>query len=103
MPKWEARAKYSGCKAHFSGEECQHLLNWLALYRSGTNPSVCRADAAELCNKMGKAIRDLQVEYPDLLKDRTEEEVEAALKKDQEKIKKQLTVIKQGGNWKKVE
>ena len=74
MPKWEARAKYSGCKAHFSGEECQHLLNWLALYRSGTNPSVCRADAAELCNKMGKAIRDLQVEYPDLLKDRTEEE-----------------------------
>ena len=42
------------------------------------------------------------MEHPDLLEERTEEQVQAALLRDHGKIEKQLKAIKDGGEWKDV-
>lgn len=95
ISKIEARGKYSGTKIHLTGEECKILLSWLGGKRDLN-------DAKTFTKAVGKAIRKLKEENPYVLEDRTEEEIAAALQRDKDKIEKQMKVMKEGGNWKKV-
>ena len=101
MAKYEARAKYSGCKIHLDGPECKDLLAWLRLHETGnaTKPMF----PYSFTKAVARAIKNLLHEYPHMLEDRSEEEVKVALKKDQLKIKQQLGKLAVGGDWKQVE
>lgn len=95
ISKIEMRGKYSGVKIHLTGEESKLLLSWLGGSRDLN-------DAKTFTKAVAKAIRKLQEENPNVLKDRTPEEIAAALQKDKDKIEAQQQAMKSGKNWKKV-
>ena len=104
--KAESRGKYPGMKLHLDGPECKDLLNWLKLHELAGAVGV--NDTQKKFPKMFttavvKTLRNLLLEHPNMLEDRTEAEVQAALKKDQAKIHKQLGKMAVGGDWKEVE
>ena len=96
--KAEPRGKYAGTKLHLDGPDSQEILDWYKLYKSGNAKGSPIPEA--FAKATAKAIRDLLVENPDMLKDRTPEEIKASLLKDKAKIEKQLQA---GKDWKKVE
>ena len=99
----EKRGKYAGVKLHLDETESQKLLDWNVKRKAGkVIAETISEEAIEFCKQVAKAIKKLQKEYPDLLKDRTPEEVKAALEKDQAKIVKQLGKMAIGGDWKQV-
>ena len=100
MEKIEPRGKYAGVKIHLNGEECQAILNWRTDWKSTGEPD--QILPRDLTRKMAKAIKDLMKENPDLLKDRTPEQVAASLAKDAEKIEKQQAALASKKDWKKV-
>ena len=96
----EPRPKKPGVKIHLDAPECQQLLDWLKLAKAGQ--AWDSEFQYQFTKQMARAITDLLKEHPDMLKDRTPEEVEAALKKDQAKITEQLQAMGNGMDWKKV-
>lgn len=56
-----------------------------------------------LARKMGQSIKDLLAEQPDLLKERTPEQIAAILAKESEKAGLQLNALKNGKDWKKID
>ena len=100
LEKIEKRGKYAGVKAHLSGPECQMLLDWRK--KAKQEGIIDTNTAVKFVKDLAKAIDGLQQEYPDLLKDREPEEVEAALKKDAAKIAEQLAALNKGKDWKQV-
>ena len=93
--KCEARGKYSGTKVHLDGEECKEILDFL-----DPNCVFSAALPQKFVTKLGRKIKALLTEHPDLLKERTEEQVQAALLKDQKKIVQQLEALEKGKDWK---
>ena len=99
--KIEIRPKHEGVKLHLDGKETQELLDWYKLYKSGNAGStVSGAVPLKFTKQVAKAIKQLLAEHPDMLTERTPEQVKAALLKDKVKIEKQL---KAGAAWKEVE
>lgn len=96
--KIEARGKYAGVKVHLDGEEAKEFLQWVEHKVEKTDTPVIKFAA-----KLGGKIAKLMKEVPNLLEDRTEEQIQEALTSDAEKIEKQLAAIKKGKDWKKVD
>lgn len=86
-----SRGKYAGVKVHLDGEECKGLIQYEV---------VDPVSAITFVVKLRKKIKALLAEEPLLLEDRTEEQVQAALLRDQEKITKQLKAMETGKDWK---
>src|SRR3990167_8103922 len=100
LEKIERRGKFGGVKAHLSGPECTRLLELRKKWKLG-DPS-WQKGALEFVLDLSKEVKNLLKEYPNLLEDRTPEEVEAALLKDNKKIEEQLSTMKSGKDCKKV-
>ena|SRR3990167_585412 len=98
----EVRPKHPGIKIHLDGEETAEILKYFETAKF----VIASASAASLPHKhvakLGKKIKTLMLEVPDLLKERTEEQVKKALLKDQAKIVEQLEALQQGEDWKHV-
>jgi hypothetical protein len=104
MIKVETRGKYAGVKIHLDVEECEALVkladdgkvsNFAVL--AGTSKTI--QVPFNLAYKMGKEIKDLLAENPDLLKPRTPEQIAAILAKEVEKASMQLNAVKSGKKW----
>lgn len=95
--KAEARGKFSGVKIHLDAEECKEIL---AYYHSAHPVDTFNTASHKFVTKLGKKIKALLVEHPDLLEERTEEQVQAALLRDHGKIEKQLEALANGLDWK---
>jgi hypothetical protein len=93
--KIESRGKYPGVKIHLDAEECELLLNIV-------HGKAKDKDAIHFSSKLGKKIDSLISDHPNLLKERTEEEIAATLMKEFTESKEKLASIKQGKDWKKV-
>ena len=91
------RGKYAGVKIHLDGEETAEILQYFETAK-GIPVSLPHKHVIRL----GKKIKALMFEVPDLLKERTEEQVKKALLKDQAKIVEQLEALQQGEDWKHV-
>jgi hypothetical protein len=109
MIKVERRGKYGGVKIHLDAEESKQLMDFSndgnlvfdAIVAS--NSLIHLKMPLKLAMQMGKKINQLAEEDPDLLKDRTPEEVAAILAKESEKAGMQLNALKNGKDWKKVD
>lgn len=123
--KIETRGKYPGVKIHLDPDECQKLESGVLDLKSLPDPEKAVADGwvawhkwldhadsgaivellttARLGMKMGKMVKELQEENPDLLTERTPEQIAAILAKESEKARLQLEALKKGANWKKIE
>ena len=96
--KIEPRGKYAGVKVHLDGEEAGIFLKWAdGKWSSEPNPTLI-----QFASKLGGKIQRLIKEVPNLLEDRTEEQIKEALEGDQEKIEKQLKALEKGKDWKVV-
>lgn len=99
----EARGKYAGVKLHLDAKECQNLLDWVE--KLGGLSKLMKNEQNGLERyviRTVKALKDLMLEHPDVLKDRTEEQIAAALARDAAKIEKQQAAMKSKQDWKKV-
>ena len=102
MPKAERRGKYPGVKVHLDDKECKLLLGQYA-YRKKNGLTQGVIDAAlQFAKEVTKSIRELQTEHPDLLEERTPEQVKESLLKDQKKIVEQLSTMHSGKDWKSI-
>lgn len=99
--KLESRGKYPGVKVHLDPEECEALLKLAEANFMGYGIEI--KVPLSLASKMGKSIKDLLVEQPDLLKERTPEQIAAILAKESEKAGLQLNALKNGKDWKKID
>ena len=97
--KIEPRGKYAGVKVHLDGEEAGMFLKWAESAHPFTQPDAIIKFASKLGNKVQKLIK----EVPNLLEDRTEEQIKEALTGDAAKIEKQLAALEKGKDWKKVD
>lgn len=102
--KIEKRGKYAGVKIHLDAEECSKLIRAAEIedFRQANNlkPIVV---PLKLAIQMGQEIRNLLKEEPNLLQDRSSEEVAAILAKEVEKAQMQLNAVKSGKKWQKVD
>lgn len=102
--KAEPRGKYAGVKLHLDEVDSKELLDWYKLYNSGNAGStVSGAVPLKFSIQICKAIRDLLLEHPDMLKSRTPAQIKAALEGDQAKIQQQLQALAKGKDWKLVQ
>jgi hypothetical protein len=107
--KVETRGKYPGVKIHLDAEECEKLMQASKDFGGHTIKLHQQLGIQELvipvslACKMGKKIEELQQENPNLLKERTPEEIAAILAKEAEKAGMQLNQLKNGKDWKKVD
>ena len=102
----ERRPKHAGVKVHLDGDECKAILDYCA-HNTSSAPTLTAVVSSnplafpyQHITKLGKKIKALLAEEPLLLEDRTEEQVQAALLRDQEKITKQLKAMETGKDWK---
>jgi hypothetical protein len=103
--KIEKRGKYPGVKVHLEPDECQvfmALAEDIELCSVGTHESDAM-DYFTIALKIGRKMRKAAKEHPDLLLERTPEQIEAALLSDKEKIEKQLAAGVTTSAWKHVE
>lgn len=100
--KADRRGKYRGCKVHLDEKDCQEFLGWRERWKEGTNAVQYKAEAVQFCRRMAKTIKEVLAENPDLLEERTSEQVKEALEKDAAKIKEQLAAMQSNKDWKQV-
>lgn len=95
--KVERRGKYKGVKIHLSDEASQLLIDYVDI------PTVMKQLQIEiLCIDIGKKIVALKNEYPNLLVDRTPEEIKTELENEFESAQKKLEAIAAKKDWKQV-
>lgn len=103
--KVESRGKYPGVKLHLDPEECEVLMavetTWINPNAPGSLTKI--AIPLNLAMKMGKSIKELLKEQPELLEERTQEQIAAILAKETEKAGIQLNCLKNGKDWKKID
>jgi hypothetical protein len=105
--KIEKRGKYPGVKVHLEKDECEVLLALAANYEIAYPKGSPILDGGShnyisLSAKMGRKIKLLLAEEPNLLTERTEEEVIAALSKESIESAEKLAAIGKGVDWTKV-
>ncbi len=101
--KVESRGKYPGVKVHLDPEECEALLKLTEISPYNKGQFTVIDVPLILARKMGKSIKELMAEQPELLKERTPEQIAAILAKESEKAGIQLNRLKNGKDWKKIE
>lgn len=87
--KLEPRGKYPGIKIHLDEVEVKAL----------TNPPPSEMEAFAFTTRLGKKIRALMAEFPDLLAPRTEEQIKAELQLELEKSQLKLAKMAEGAKW----
>lgn len=97
--KSDRRGKYPGCKIHMDDKDCQEFLDWYTKYKVGEE---VEPEAVGFAKRIAKSIKVILTEHPDLLKERTPEQVEESLLRDKKKIEEQLAVKASGKDWKAV-
>lgn len=100
--KCERRGKYAGTKIHLGAEASQLLID---LYRNHQGMIAIGEDlkhGQDLLLSIGRCLSKLIIEYPDMLKDRTPEQVKAELENEFESAKQKLKAIEEKGDWKEV-
>lgn len=95
--KCERRGKFPGTKIHLGAETSQLLID---LYK-GPTPNI-RSDVYDLCVAIGRCLSKLIIEYPNLLKDRTPEEIKAELENEFTSAQKKLEAIAAKKDWTQV-
>ena len=96
--KIEKRGKYAGVKVHLDPEECEHLI---AFSKTKDNLILSSHSAAvKLTGALGKKIKDLIVSEPDLLKDRSEDEIKKELENELTSAQLKLEAISKKKDWK---
>lgn len=101
--KIEKRGKYAGVKVHLEPDEVQPFLDVYQDYvQAGMGTPTGVIDYFSLSVKLGKKIKQLIADEPNLLKPRTPEEIEAELKNEFESAKLKLAAMKQGKDWKEI-
>ena len=103
--KIEKRGKYAGVKVHLEPDEVEVFLRLDA--DVAKSPTLKQAIEKEityfsLSAKLGKKIKHLLIEEPDLLQPRTEEEIKAELENEFESAKLKLEAISQKKDWKEI-
>lgn len=98
--KADKRNKYPGTGIHLEADDCNEILKWHADFKANKQSQLVQEQAIDLCKRLAKSVKAVLAEHPDMLQERTPEQVKAALEKDAAKIAKQL---KAGKNWKEVE
>ena len=112
--KIETRGMYPGVKVHLDPEECEALIqaSEKAPLSGGKDtvesleifqePGQLVIKVLNFSKKMGKSIKELLQENPNLLAPRTDAEIAAILAKEAEKAQLQLNAIKAGTKWQKI-
>jgi hypothetical protein len=105
--KVEKRGKYGGVKIHLDPEDCKRLIqaseDLTQLSKLQQLGTVGLSVPLKMAIRMGKSIKALLEKEPDLLEDRTPEQVAAILAKEVEKAQMQLNAVKAGTQWQKVD
>lgn len=106
--KIEKRGKYAGVKVHLDEKECEELIQ-IALLSGDMNYSPFPPEnkgmvqiAFGFGQKLGKKIHALIEKEPDLLKERTPEQVQHELEVELESATLKIAAMKNGGNWKEI-
>lgn len=101
--KIEPRGKYAGVKVHLDGDEAAMFLEWV---KNGSKAPIYIPAQSEpvitFASKLGGKIQKLISEVPNLLEDRTEEQIKASMEKDLAKIHAQQEAMAKGKDWKAV-
>jgi hypothetical protein len=101
--KIEKRGKYPGVKVHLEPDECALLVGVKSVdmgHQPGVkNPSIVAA--FKFTAKLGEKIRKLQADEPDLLEERTLEQIREELELELRKAKEKLEKLNQGQIWNK--
>lgn len=101
--KVEARGKYPGVKVHLDREHCEILLALAADYKKAGNDKKQAAPSYfSLAVGIGKKIASLKEEMPNLLEERTEEQIHATLSKELIESQEKLAAIGKGADWTKI-
>lgn len=90
--KLEPRGKYAGIKVHLSKEDVEAILS------SKEAPAV----GMDLVQAIRKGTKKLMLKVPNLLADRTIDDIKKELKLEMEKSKLKLEAIEKGQDWKEV-
>lgn len=103
--KCESRGKHPGVKLHLEPEEVEVILTYCEMLIKGchSGPKHPAEDIDKLTQKIGKKILELQDSNPNLLQERSPEEIAAILAKEVEKQTIQLERLKAGKDWKKID
>ena len=99
--KVEPRGKYAGVKLHLDKDECQKLLNFYTSAQDTASGIILSAGTKFLLG-MGKKVKDLLIDHPNLLHDRTDDEIHATLCKEAGESKLKLEAMGKGLDWKKI-
>ncbi len=94
--KIEKRGKYAGVKVHLDENECAQLLELTPESYEADNVSV------KFVGKLGKKIRMLLLEEPNLLKPRTPDEIKHELEVELESATLKLKALHTGQDWKEI-
>ena len=100
--KIEPRGKYAGVKVHLDGDEAEEVLAYFHANKKGIAEGDLLSFPPKFASRLGAKINKLIAEMPNLLEDRTEEQIIEAMEGDLEKIQAQKKAIAQGKDWKKV-
>lgn len=95
--KLEPRGKYKGAKWHLEEDVCRLLID---LFKNPTPQAFLEVQT--LAVKVGEKLVDLEKECPNLLKDRTPEEIKAELENEFNSAKAKLEAMAKGKDWKEV-
>ena len=107
--KIEKRGKYAGVKVHLEPEECETFLKLAedvdkadSSIKAQSTMSGIKPTFMLLSLKLGKKIKNLIADEPNLLAPRTPEEIQAELENEFESAKLKLDAIKKGKDWKEI-
>lgn len=100
--KIEKRGKYAGVKVHLDEEECLTYTQFFFAISAGLAELHAEQPAIKLGVRLGKKITLLLKEEPNLLKPRTDEEIQHELLVELESATQKIAAIKAGGDWKGV-
>ena len=94
--KLEPRGKYAGIKVHLDGPEVENVLS------TGDNTVEAQEKALIFVKDLRKAIKGEMKKFPDLLTDKTPEQVAEMLVHEAEKAQAKLAALQEGKDWTKV-
>lgn len=110
--KIEKRGKYPGVKVHLEPDECQAFIAFakdaeVALNKSNSIEHFTGHSGPptyfSISQKIGSKLAKLMVDEPNLLIERTEDEILASMEKDLAKINQQKAAIAMKKDWKQVQ
>lgn len=93
--KIEKRGKYPGVKVHLEPDEVEEVVRFAGSVKTETF-------GVRLLTKLGKKINTLTGEHPDLLEERTDDQIREVLEGELKAAQEKLALMDAGHDWKKV-